>query len=93
MRSELVLFLWGVYSCACFGSAVAFASTWRRVGDRFFLLFSLAFALLCVERIALLGARELSEATSPFAYVVRLIAFAIIIVAIVDKNRAGRRTR
>ena len=53
-------------------------------------MFSLAFLLMALERIV----RELPHVQRteyhPYTYVVRLITFAIILVAIADKNRNER---
>ncbi len=62
-----------------------------RSGDRLFTLFAAAFLLLAVQRVALTLAREWNEATL-WLYGMRLIAFAMILVAILDKNRANRGT-
>jgi hypothetical protein len=45
-----------------------------------------AFAILSINQFALMLAGEDSEYTS-WVYVVRLAAFIVILVAIVDKNR------
>ncbi len=87
MPSEITLFLWGISACGAGAVSLAFGRYWRRSGDRFFLWFAIAFALLAVERVVVLTVREISEVTSPFSFTLRLIAFVIIIVAIVEKNR------
>lgn len=75
------------------GYAVAglfFAKFWSRTRDRLFAIFAVAFWLLAVQRIAIvLSDRWLEDATP--LYVLRLIAFLLILIAIVDKNRQGRR--
>lgn len=87
MVNELTLFFWGATTCAAGGVALMFGRYWRRSNDRFFLWFAIAFALLAIERIVVLTAREASEASSPFVFVLRLVAFLIIILAIAEKNR------
>jgi hypothetical protein len=49
-------------------------------------MFSLAFAVLAVQRFALSVTSVAFEEQTVF-YLLRLAAFVIIIVAIVDKNR------
>ncbi len=75
------------------GYAVAglfFAKFWSRTRDRLFAIFALAFWLLAIQRIAIvLSDRWLEDATP--LYVLRLAAFLLILVAIVDKNRQGHR--
>ena len=63
-----------------------------RTGDRLFTYFAAAFFLLAGQRFALTLAREWGESTT-WLYGLRLVAFVLIIVAIVDKNRdtAGSR--
>ena len=71
-------------------AALFFAMSWRRSGDRFFLIFSLAFTLLGLERL-ILGILNLPESPLLSIYIVRLVAFLLIIIAIVDKNRSALR--
>ena len=60
----------------------------RRTGDRLFTWFSAAFLLLSAQRFALTLAREWGEATL-WLYGLRLLAFLLILLAIIDKNRGG----
>ena len=79
------------------GYAVAglyFFKFWRQSGDRLLGLFSLAFWVLAAQRTALAlttpeapTAQEEAEAQIAF-YVLRLLAFVLIMAAIWDKNRA-----
>ena len=87
MELELTHFLSGIFACAAGAIAVAFARFWRRSGDRFFLWFTIAFALLAIERFGAVAANVDPEASAPLAYVLRLLAFLLIIVGIVEKNR------
>ena len=61
----------------------------RRTGDRFFLLFALAFALLSAERWGLLFVRPDHELRHS-VYLLRLAAFSLILIAVIDKNRSSR---
>lgn len=67
-----------------------FVRFWRKTRDRLFLYFGAAFMLMALNRGALSLVADESE-TRTYLYVVRLIAFVIIIVAIVDKNRAFKQ--
>lgn len=67
--------------------ALFFLRFWKRSGDRFFLLFAIAFGVLTLERLLLVTMNPASE-HAPFIYLARLLAYSIIIFAIVDKNRA-----
>ena len=71
---------------ACFTIALFFFRFWRRTHDRFFVLFGAAFLLLTLERIILVAIGA-SHEFAPFVYLVRLLGFALIIAAVVDKNR------
>jgi hypothetical protein len=82
----------GAIAMASFTAAVFFLKFWRDTGDRFFALFSLAFALDAATRLAL-GLSDVSAEYEPFFYIARLLTFVLILVAIVDKNRAGRSSR
>ena len=64
-----------------------FVKFWRQTGDR---LFAASFVLLFLERVALALATDMIANTAWY-YVIRLLAFALIIVAIIDKNRAQQR--
>jgi hypothetical protein len=72
------------------GSATAalfFLRFWRQTRDTLFLYFSLAFAVDAATRIALaLG--DISNEHEPLFYMGRLVTFALILLAIVNKNRA-----
>ncbi|MDQ3283409.1 MAG: DUF5985 family protein [Acidobacteriota bacterium] len=63
-----------------------FLRFWASSRDRLFAMFALAFWILAVQRVALVLTRTLLEDQAPL-YLLRLLAFVIIIVAVVDKNR------
>lgn len=86
----MYLFLSGCLMFAFFIAATFFARFWRRTGDRFFLIFTGAWLLLGVERLVL-GMLDQPEQLNPGIYFIRLAAFLLIIIAIVDKNRAPAR--
>jgi hypothetical protein len=74
------------------GLAVAglfFLRFWRDTGDRLFALFALAFFVMAVNRVQL-GLTSGPEGRE-WKYWVRLVAFALILVAILDKNRPRRQ--
>jgi hypothetical protein len=79
-------FLSGAIGMACLTIGLFFFQFWRRTRDRLFLVFAAAFGLMTVERIVFLTITASNE-FAPYVYVVRLCAFALIIGAIVDKNR------
>ncbi|RYD82983.1 MAG: hypothetical protein EOP84_08570 [Verrucomicrobiaceae bacterium] len=79
-------FLSGAICVGFFTVALFFIKFWRSSGDRLFLLFSIAFGLLLSERIVRL-AMDLQSEWSPAVYGIRLVAYGLIIAAIIDKNR------
>lgn len=82
----LTPFISGAICMAALTIALFFFRFWRRTGDRFFLVFSAAFFFLMIERIILVSI-DRSHEFAPYVYLVRLLAFVLIIAAIVDKNR------
>jgi hypothetical protein len=77
----------GALSMAYLVAAMFFLKFWSTSRDRLFALFASAFALLALQRIVLPYA---PDHLNWLVYSVRVVAFLLIIVAIVDKNRAGR---
>lgn len=63
-----------------------FLKFWRASRDRLFAMFGAAFFILGIQRLVLAVTRTAFEDQAVF-YILRLLAFVIIIVAIVDKNR------
>jgi uncharacterized protein DUF5985 len=65
-----------------------FLRFWRRTRDELFIAFALAFALLGIVQGVLALANIPTEERTP-VYLVRLLAFVIILFAIFRKNRAS----
>jgi hypothetical protein len=66
-----------------------FLKFWARSGDALFVKFALAFWLLAIDQVVLAMIKNpLGEKSWP--YLLRLAAFALIAVAILQKNAAGR---
>lgn len=84
------LFLLGMISMGFAIAALFFLRYWRTSRDRLFLYFAIAFALEAANRAiyALDGAHS-EEVTLYFS--LRLVAFLLILWAIVDKNWMRRR--
>jgi hypothetical protein len=79
-------FVLGATAMGCLAAAVFFLRFWRDTHDRFFGLFALAFTAFAGNRIVLVAMDEADE-NRPLAYLVRLAAFVVILIAIIDKNR------
>lgn len=82
-------FILGCVVMGCLAAGLFFVRFWRRSGDRFFALFALAFWLLGINWLLL--AFTAADEVRTALYVVRLVAFIIILIAIWDKNRASAR--
>jgi uncharacterized membrane protein HdeD (DUF308 family) len=76
----------GAIVMASLVAALFFLRFWRDTRDRFFLFFALAFLGEGVNRL-LLALTAVSQEREPLLYLVRLVAFGLIIAAILDKNR------
>jgi hypothetical protein len=82
----MIDFLSGVAAAGSLGVGLFFLRLWRETSDRFFGLFGFAFWVLALNWFLIVWAQPSSEHRHYF-YVLRLVAFLLIIVAIVDKNR------
>lgn len=80
----------GGIAALCLVAALFFLRYWRASRDPFFLLFALSFALEGVNRVVLFLAVGPDE-DAAFYYVIRLLAYGLILLAIAGKNRRGRR--
>ena len=81
--------LMGAVAMGALVAALFFARFWRRTGDRFFLLFALAFGLDSLTRFAI-GLSEASDEQQPYFYLARLITYGLILLAVIDKNRTEK---
>jgi hypothetical protein len=82
----VVVFLQGFSAAGALVAGLLFLRFWRDSGDRLFAFFGTAFTLMAVSW-SLLGLFSPTEETRPYVYALRLAAFLLIIVAIIDKNR------
>jgi len=83
------LFLLGALMMGFAASGLFFLRAWKETGERLFAIFALAFWMLALDRLALLFIDPTHEARS-FVFLIRLAAFVLLLVAIIDKNRSGR---
>ena len=86
--SPLNQFLLGVLAMASAAVGAFFLRFWRRTHDRLFLIFALAFWLLGLNWLLLAFVQ--ADETRTWLYLLRLVAFCLIIYGIVDKNRAPK---
>ena len=66
-----------------------FVRYWRTTRDRFFLWFALSFLVEGLNRFSLYAFAGLDDA-SPIYYVIRLVAYGLIVWAILEKNLKPR---
>ena len=78
--------LTGAIVMATMTAALFFLRFWRTTHDRFFLFFALAFFIDGLDRLLLAPASPSTE-DAPEYYLVRLLAYGLILFAIWDKNR------
>jgi hypothetical protein len=86
MKPALVLFLSGMLAAGYLVVAGFFLRFWRQTRDRLFASFALAFVLLAIQRALVVDEFGLIE-DKTWGYLVRLLAFVVIVYAIVMKNR------
>jgi hypothetical protein len=85
-------FLLGAVAMASSVTALFFLRFWSQTRDPLFLLFAIAFAADAATRVAL-GLWDVPNEQEPFFYLARLVTFALILIAIINKNRGGRKDR
>jgi len=86
------LMLLGAIAMASFAIALIFLRFWVTTRDRFFGFFAAAFAIAGVGRV-MLGLVPHTDDQTPAIYLTQLLAFLVIIYAIIDKNRALRKKK
>lgn len=90
MNSMLSSFIGGANAFGFLLIALFFANFWKRTRDSFFRKFALAFLVLGIGRLVEAGFR-IAHASTPSVYILRLVAFSIIIFAIVQKNLGSKK--
>lgn len=92
--ANVTTFLHGATWICCWIASVFFLRFWSASRDRFFVFLAVAFALFGLQWLSVeLVYWESHSRVEPF--VLRLIAFVLILLGIVDKNRraaGGRRS-
>jgi hypothetical protein len=81
----MIEFLAGAVTVGYLVAAGFFARYWAKTSERLFLYFAIAFLLFALNQ-ALASALTVVIETTSVVYVLRVLGFAIIIAAIVDKN-------
>jgi hypothetical protein len=81
--------LMGAIAAGFVVAGLFFFRFWRQTHDRFFLLFAASFWLEAINRVALAVLPHADE-QEPLFYLVRLVAYGLILAAIWQKNRTRR---
>ncbi|MGV3494515.1 MAG: DUF5985 family protein [Ramlibacter sp.] len=79
----------GAIAAGSFFAGLFFFRFWRQTRDRFFLFFAGSFWLEALNRLAL-ALVPLASEQEPLFYLVRLVAYGLIIAAIWHKNSQKR---
>jgi hypothetical protein len=88
----VIEFLSGAVTLGYLVASGFFMRFWRKTADRLFLAFALAFLLLALNQSLAqwLGA---ADERLGYTYLLRVLGFVLILVAIVDKNLAQREKK
>ncbi len=80
----------GAIAMASLVISLFFLRFWKTTRDRFFLFFAASFLLEAINRV-LIAISVLKNEESFVYYLIRLIAYSLIIIAIIDKNKARNK--
>lgn len=88
----MILFSWGVLSMSAAVAGLFFLKFWKESADRLFVFFALAFWSLSAHWTGLAIVNPELESRHQL-YILRLAAFVILIVGILDKNARAARPK
>ncbi len=80
-------FLWGIVAALCLVAAAFFWKFWRRTRETLFVALAAGFGLLAAHWAAL-GILNPGDETRHYLYIVRFLAFVVMIAGVVAKNRS-----
>lgn len=86
MRAEHIAVLQAIAATAACANGLFFFRFWRQSRDALFAFFGAAFVLLALSW-GLLAFFSPTEEARSYIYAIRLLAFLLMIVAMIDKNR------
>ena len=90
MMPQAMVLMQGMCAATAMAIGLFFWTFWQDSRDRLFLYFAIAFWLMS-SSWALLGLIPRDAESRPSVYGLRLLAFLLVIAAIIDKNRNPRR--
>jgi len=82
----MIEFLSGAVTMGFLMAVLFFLRFWKRTSDQLFLAFAVAFALLALNQ-ALAQWLGAADERVGYTYLLRVLGFVLILVAIVNKNR------
>jgi hypothetical protein len=80
----------GAIATASIIAGLFFLRFWKSTRDRFFLYFAMSFGLEGINRV-FLGVMGGLREDAPAYYLIRLVAYGLILIAILEKNRTSRK--
>lgn len=83
------MFAYGMITMGFLVAGLFFLKFWTRSGDILFAIFAVAFWLLAAAQL-LLAVLDLPREELGFVYLLRFAAFALIVIAIIQKNLVRR---
>jgi hypothetical protein len=92
MSEDISTFLMGAIFLGWIVAALFFVRFWRETRDRLFLIFSISFIMLALTRIVMAIWNPEGDEHHTHLYWLRLAAYVLIIIAIVDKNLHAKRS-
>jgi uncharacterized membrane protein len=84
-------FISGMAAGLCLVAGLFFLRFWRKTGDRFFGFFAASFWMMALHRVMMMLLRDSENEHVLVVYLIRLLSFVLILVAIADKNWARPR--
>lgn len=89
MNHDIITFLQGISAMGAWASGLFFLRFWRQSHDPLFAFFGAAFWLLAGSW-SLLALFSPTDENRPYIYGLRLVAFLLLIVGMIGKNRRAR---
>ena len=84
--TPLTIFLSGAVTIGFAVAGLFFLRFWHKTRDKLFRAFATAFWMMAIERVILVS-MNVQDETRTYVYLIRLVAFLLIIKAIYEKNR------
>ena len=85
----MLLFSWGALTVMSLVAAAFMFKFWTQTRTRMFALLGSAFSVLAINWAAL-ALLQVNDESRHYVYLIRLVAFGLILAGIVDSNRQRR---